>query len=147
MIRRIIVTPNLKVGKLTQTEVVLAYIEGIASTSMLDEIRSRVEQIDLQGVLESGYIEESIEDTHFSPFPQMQSTERPDVVSAGLMEGRVAVLVNGSPINLIVPMTFWDGLQAPDDYYERFMYVTLNRWIRLIICPCLPLRSLRYTLS
>ncbi|MBB3128419.1 spore germination protein KA [Paenibacillus rhizosphaerae] len=137
LIRRIIVTPTLKmesfrVGKLTQTEVVLAYIEGIVSTSMLDEIRSRIEQIDLQGVLDSGYIEESIEDTHFSPFPQMQSTERPDVVSAGLMEGRVAVLVNGSPITLIVPMTFWDGLQAPDDYYERFMYVSLNRWIRYL---------------
>ncbi|OZB97941.1 spore germination protein [Paenibacillus sp. XY044] len=137
MLRRIIVSPNLKmesfqIGKLTHTEVVLAYIEGIVSTSMLDEIRSRVQHIDLQGVLESGYIEESIEDTHFSPFPQMLSSERPDVVSAGLMEGRVGVLVSGSPITLIVPMTFWDGLQAPDDYYERFMYVTMNRWIRYL---------------
>ncbi|PQP89493.1 GerAB/ArcD/ProY family transporter [Paenibacillus sp. AR247] len=137
MLRRIIVTPNLKmesynIGKLTQTEVVLAYIEGIVSASMLDEIRSRVQQIELQGVLESGYIEESIEDTNFSPFPQMLSSERPDVVSSGLMEGRVGILVSGSPIALIVPMTFWDGLQAPDDYYERFMYVTMNRWIRYL---------------
>lgn len=137
MLRRIIVTPNLKmesfhIGKLTQTEVVLAYIEGIVSASMLDEIRSRVQQIDLQGVLESGYIEESIEDTNFSPFPQMLSSERPDVVSSGLLEGRVGILVGGSPIALIVPMTFWDGLQAPDDYYERFMYVTMNRWIRYL---------------
>lgn len=137
LLRRIIVTPNLKmeslqIGTLTKTEVVLAYVEGIVSASMLVQIRTRVEQIELQGVLESGYIEESIEDTHFSPFPQMQSTERPDVVSAGLMEGRVAVLVNGSPIVLVVPMTFWDGLQAPDDYYERFMYVTMNRWIRYV---------------
>ncbi|MGG4043518.1 MULTISPECIES: spore germination protein [Paenibacillus] len=137
MLRRIIVTPNLKmesfhIGKLTQTEVVLAYIEGIVSASMLDEIRSRIQQIDLQGVLESGYIEESIEDTNFSPFPQMLSSERPDVVSSGLLEGRVGILVGGSPIALIVPMTFWDGLQAPDDYYERFMYVTMNRWIRYL---------------
>jgi Bacillus/Clostridium GerA spore germination protein. len=135
MLRRIIVTPDLKmepfqVGKLTKTEVVLAYIEGLASTSLLDEVRTRIDAIDIQGVLESGYIEEYIEDTNYSPFPQMQSTERADVVSAGLLEGRIAVFVNGSPIVLVVPMTFWDGLQAPDDYYERFLYVTMNRWIR-----------------
>ncbi|CAM3392447.1 spore germination protein [Paenibacillus lupini] len=137
MLRRIIVTPDLKmetfqIGKLTKTDVVLAYIRGLASDNLLEEVRSRIETIDIQGVLESGYIEEYIEDTNYSPFPQMMSTERADVVSAGLMEGRIAVFVNGSPIVLIVPMTFWDGLQAPDDYYERFLYVTMNRWIRYL---------------
>lgn len=137
MLRRIIVTPDLKmesnqVGKLTKTEVVLAYIEGLATPSLVDEVRTRIKAIDIQGVLESGYIEEYIEDSSYSPFPQMTSTERADVVSAGLMEGRIAVFVNGTPIVLVVPMTFWDGLQAPDDYYERFLYVTMNRWIRYL---------------
>lgn len=137
MLRRIIVTPDLKmesfqIGKLTKTEVVLAYIKDLASPALLEKVRSRIKEINIQGVLESGYIEEYLEDTNYSPFPQMQSTERADVVSAGLMEGRVAVFVNGTPIVLVMPMTFWDGLQAPDDYYERFLYVSMNRWIRYL---------------
>ncbi|MCZ8512172.1 spore germination protein [Paenibacillus filicis] len=137
LIRRIIATPklkieSLKVGKLTQTDVVVAYIEGIVSMSVLNEVRKRINRIQLEGILESGYIEESIEDSHFSPFPQMLNTERPDVVAAGLLEGRVAILTNGTPFALVAPMTFWAGLQAPDDYYERFLFVSVNRWIRYI---------------
>ncbi|MBW7455595.1 spore germination protein [Paenibacillus sepulcri] len=137
LLRRIFATPklkieSLKIGKLTQTNVVITYIEGIVSISVLQEIRQRINRIKLDGILESGYIEESIEDTSLSPFPQMLTTERPDVVAAGLLEGKVAVLTNGTPHALVIPMTFWDGLQAPDDYYERFLFVSLNRWIRYI---------------
>jgi spore germination protein len=137
MMRRIFATPKLKmesfkVGKLTKTDVVVAYMDGKVSMSVLNEVRKRIDRIQIDGILESGYIEEAIEDTHFSPFPQMLNSERPDVVSAGLLEGKVAILTNGTPFALIVPMTFWDGLQAPDDYYERFLFVSLNRWIRYI---------------
>ncbi|WP_274649598.1 spore germination protein [Paenibacillus humicola] len=137
LLRRILATPELKMeslqlGTLTKTDVVIAYIEGKVSASLLDEVRTRVKRIRMEGILDSGYIEESIEDMNFSPFPQMLSTERPDVTAAGLMEGKVAILAGGTPFVLIVPMTFWDGLQAPDDYYERFLYVTLNRWVRYI---------------
>ncbi|SFT07961.1 spore germination protein [Paenibacillus sp. BC26] len=135
MMRRIFATPDLKMeqltlGKYTKTEIVIAYLEGVVDLSVLDEVRKRVKRIRIDGILESGYIEESIEDTHFSPFPQILNSERPDVVAAGLLEGKVAILTNGTPIALIVPMTFWAGLQAPDDYFERFLFVTLNRWIR-----------------
>lgn len=135
LLRRIIISPKLKmepfqVGKLTKTDVVVAYIEGTVAEPVLKEVRDRIRRIRIEGVLESGYIEEMIEDTGLSPFPQMMSSERPDVVAAALLEGKVAILTNGTPNSLIVPMTFWDGLQAPDDYFERFLYVTLNRWIR-----------------
>jgi spore germination protein len=100
--------------------------------SVLNEVRKRINQIQIDGILESGYIEESIEDTHLTPLTQMLNSERPDVVAAGLLEGKVAILTSGTPIALIVPMTFWEGLQAPDDYYERFMFVSLNRWIRYL---------------
>lgn len=138
MLRRIIATPKLKmetfkVGKLTQTDVVVTYIEGIVIESVLNEVRKRIEQIRLDGVLESGYIEESIETSRYSPFPQMLNTERPDVTAAGLLEGKVAILTNGTPFALVVPMTFWSGLHAPDDYYERFIFVSLNRWVRYIL--------------
>lgn len=135
MLRRVFTTPDLKmesfqVGKLTKTDVIMTYMEGIASDAVIDEVRSRIHRIRLNGVLESGYIEESIEDSHLSPFPQVLNSERPDVVASALLEGKIAVLTDGSPNALIVPMSFWAGLQAPDDYFERSLFVSLNRWIR-----------------
>ncbi|TKV46548.1 spore germination protein, partial [Bacillus sp. PIC28] len=138
LIRRRIRSQKLKmepysIGELSQTDVVIAYIEGIAPDSVLDEVRQRVKRIQIDGVLESAFIEEFIEDQPFSPFPQIQNTERPDAVCASLLEGKVAILVDNTPFVLIVPMTFWTGLQAAEDYYERFIYTTFVRWIRLIL--------------
>ncbi|WP_099156960.1 spore germination protein [Virgibacillus ndiopensis] len=137
MLRRIIVTPKLKIesttiGNLTQTEIAVAYIEGTVSMTVLNKIRERLDRIQTDRILESGNIEEFIEETHFSPFPQLLNSERPDVVASSLLEGRVAILTNGSPSTLIAPMTFWAGLQAPDDYHQRFIFVSLVRWIRYV---------------
>jgi spore germination protein KA len=83
-------------------------------------------------VLDSAYIEEFIEDSPYSPFPQVQNTERPDVVAANLLEGKIAIMVDGTPIVLIVPMTFWAAMQSAEDYYERFLIGTFIRWIRFV---------------
>ncbi|MBR7679135.1 spore germination protein, partial [Streptomyces daliensis] len=72
-------------------------------------------------VLESGFVEQLIEDNYLSPFPQVQSTERLDRVMSALMEGRVAILLDGTPFVLIVPVTFSMLLQSPEDYYERWL--------------------------
>jgi hypothetical protein len=138
MLRRRMKSPRLKmeplrIGKVTQTDVVITYIEGIVNKSVLDEVRERVQRIQIDGVLESGYIEEFIEDAPFSPFPTIQNTERPDVVTAGLLEGKVAILTDGTPFVLLVPFTFYAGLQAAEDYYERFMFMTMIRWIRFLL--------------
>ncbi|WP_369901224.1 spore germination protein [Bacillus manliponensis] len=138
LVRRRIRSPRLKmepysIGELSQTDVVIAYIEGIAPNSVLDEVRQRIQRIQIDGVLESAFIEEFIEDQPFSPFPQIQNTERPDAVCASLLEGKVAILVDNTPFVLIVPMTFWTGLQAAEDYYERSIYTTFIRWIRLVL--------------
>lgn len=146
MLRRKIKSPSLKmvsleVGSLTHTEVVIAYMEGIASEQLIADVRQRIETIRIDGILESGYIEGLIEDSPFSPFPQLQTTERPDVVSASLLEGRVAVLVDGTPLVLLGPATLFSMLQSPEDYYQRWMISTLIRWLRyffLIITMLLP---------
>ncbi|SFD64964.1 spore germination protein KA [Paenibacillus catalpae] len=135
LIRRRIRSPKLKmesttVGQVSQTDIVIAYIEGIVSNTVLEEVRNRIGQIRIDGVLESGYVEEFIEDVPWSPFPQIQNTERPDIVSASLLEGKVAILVDNTPFVLIVPMTFWTGLQAVEDYYERSIYTTFVRFVR-----------------
>lgn len=137
MLRRKLATPKLKIeslqiGKLTHTDVNLVYIDGTVSMSVLNEVRERVSLIEADGILQSGYIEESIEETHFSPFPQIQNSDRPDVVASGLLKGKVAILTNGTPFALVVPMTFWTGLQSPDDYSQRFLFVTMMRWIRYL---------------
>lgn len=120
----------LTIGKYSQTDIAIAYIEGIAPNSLLEEVRSRVSRIQIDGILESEFIEEFIEDVPHSPFPQIQNTERPDIVVAHLLEGKVAILVDNTPIVLILPMTFWSGMQAVEDYYERFIYTSFIRFVR-----------------
>ncbi|WP_018132852.1 spore germination protein [Effusibacillus pohliae] len=137
LLRRRLRTARLKLealslGELSKTDVIIAYIEGIAADSIVREVRKRVGRIRIDGVLESGYIEELIEDLPFSPFPQVLHTERPDVVAANLLEGKVAILVDTTPFVLIVPTFFWEALNANEDYYERFLIAAAIRWVRYI---------------
>jgi len=121
---------SLKLGETSNTELVIAYLEGIAKDSLVEEVRQRLNGIKIDSVLESGYIEEFIEDGPYSPFPTVQNTERPDVVAASLQEGRVAIMLDNTPFALIVPITFWSGLIANEDYYERYWVGTVIRFIR-----------------
>lgn len=137
LLRRRLRSAHLKVesfsiGKLSHTEVTVVYIRGIATEELVNTVRDRLNQIQIDGVLESGYLEEFITDAPYSPFPQIQSTERPDVVIASLLEGKVAIITDGTPIALVLPMTFWTGLQASEDYYERSITATPIRWLRLL---------------
>lgn len=135
LLRRKIKSPALKmvprkIGRITQTDVVVAYIEGIANPGVVQEVFARLERVDIDGVLEGGYLEELIQDSPFSPFPQVQNTERPDTAAAQLLEGRVAILVDGTPFVLVVPVVFAQFMQASEDYYERFLIGTAVRMLR-----------------
>jgi len=137
MIRRRIRSTRLKFepvtfGELTRTDCLLAYIEGLAPDSLLREVRRRLGQIRLEGVLESQYIQEWLEDKPLSPFPQVQDTERPDTVAASLLEGKAAILVDNTPFALIMPYTLWAGLQAREDYYDRFLFADFLRFVRFM---------------
>ncbi|AYD39176.1 spore germination protein [Clostridium fermenticellae] len=124
---------NLKsMGVRSKTDVVIAYIDDIVDKDILDELNSRLSKINIDAILDSGYIEQLIEDDKWSIFPQIQSTERPDVVAASLYEGRIAILVDNSPFALIVPSTFHSFFQSPDDYYQRWIYSSAVRIIRFI---------------
>ena len=146
LIRRKIKSPNLKmktiqVGRYSQTEVAIMFIEGLADQTLIEEVQNRLNRIDIDGVLESGYIEEFIKDHPYSPFPQILNTERPDVTAASLLEGNVVILTDGTPFVLIAPTTFYSLLQSPEDYYEGFLSGTLIRWLRyffLLIALLLP---------
>ncbi|CAG7614352.1 spore germination protein [Paenibacillus allorhizosphaerae] len=137
LIRRRLKTPALKfvsftVGRYSKTELNVAYIKGIAKPEVVDQVMNRISQIDMDGVMESGLIEELLEGDNYSPFSQLQITERPDVAASCLLEGRVIIITDNTPMVLIAPTTFWSMLQSPEDYYQRFIIGTLIRWLRYL---------------
>ncbi|ASN05766.1 spore germination protein [Virgibacillus necropolis] len=137
MIRRKIRSPELKmksmqIGRYTETKIVIAYMEGIADKTLIEETKNRLSRIEIDGILESGMIEEFIEENPYSPFPQVLTTERPDIVTSNLLEGRVAILVDGTPFTIVVPTTLYSLLQSSEDYYERFLIGTAIRWLRYL---------------
>lgn len=125
-------TKQMEVGRLTKTNLIVAYIEGVADQTLITEVENRIKRIDIDGVLESGYIEDFIEDNPYSPFPQVLNTERTDVVTSYLLEGHVAILTDGTPFALVVPTTFYSLMQAAEDYYQRPMLSTIIRWLRFL---------------
>jgi spore germination protein len=134
LLRRRLKTPSFKIemmqiGKVTSTSVALTYLEGKCDPQLINEVKSRLSTIEIDAVLGSSYLEELIEDNPYSPFPQMQNTERPDVVSASLLEGRIAIIVDGTPIALLAPVNFSMLMQSAEDYYQRYV---ASSWIRLI---------------
>ncbi|SMB99816.1 spore germination protein KA [Thermanaeromonas toyohensis ToBE] len=138
LIRRRLKTPALKVenlclGRYSQTNVALVYLHTLADPALLQEVRRRLERINIDGILESAYIEELIEDNPASPFPQIDHTERPDKVVAALLEGRVALLIDNTPYALIVPTVFIQFMQASEDYYERYWLASFLRLLRFVV--------------
>lgn len=137
MVRRKIKNPNLvleslTIGKQTRTGVCLGYIQGIANPEILKEVRYRLSRIDTDAILESGFLEQFIEDSPFSPFPTIGSTERPDIVAAKLLEGRIAVFCDGTPFVLTIPLLFMETLFSSEDYYVRPYWASFIRWLRFL---------------
>nr|WP_240374992.1 spore germination protein [Bacillus piscicola] len=146
LLRRKIRSPQLKmetieIGTYTKTTVIISYVSGLADETLIKEVRNRVARVEIDGVLDSGVLEEFIEDYPYSPFPQVLTTERPDVAAGSLLEGRVVILVDGTPFVMIAPVSLYSFLQASEDYYMRFIMSTLIRWLRyafLVISLLLP---------
>lgn len=137
LLRRRLNTPalrieNLQIGRRSKTEVAICYLADLASPDLVLEVKRRLKAIDIDAVQESGYLEQFIEDNHYSPFPQTLISERPDVVAGSLLEGRVAVITDGTPFVMVVPGVFSMFYQSSEDYYERYSLSNLVRGIRLL---------------
>ncbi len=135
LVRRRIRDTRLRVsakslGVRSKTDIAIMYIDDIVNKNALQELLKRIDTIRIDAILDSGYIEQLIEDSEWSVFPQIQNTERPDVVAAALYEGRIAILVDNSPFAIIVPATLPNLFQSPDDYYQRWIYASIVRIIR-----------------
>ncbi|UJL47212.1 spore germination protein [Virgibacillus sp. NKC19-16] len=137
LIRRSLQDPNLrfqshKIGRRSQKSLNVAYIAGVSNPDIVKEVNRRIESIDMDYAPESGFIEQWIEDSFLSPFPQMLNTERSDKAAAALTQGKIVILLDGTPFVLIAPTTLGNTLQSPEDYYERWMIGSLIRILRYL---------------
>jgi len=127
-----LVFENLTLGRQTNTPIALVYIKDIVNQDVLKELKSRLDKIDTDSILESGYIEQYIDDNTFSPISAVGVTQKPDIAAARILEGRVAILCDGTPHVLTVPELFIENLHSSEDYYNRPLQSTLIRFLRLI---------------
>ncbi|MFP4697796.1 MAG: spore germination protein [Eubacteriales bacterium] len=137
LIRRRIRDTKLKIkqsqiGLRSRTDIGLVYIEGLVRPSILKEIEDRLKNFKIDAVLESGQIEQILEDDWQSPFPQFQVTQRPDKAASAILEGRVALIVDNTPFVLLLPTTLNCFFQATEDYYDRWQIMSFIRIIRYI---------------
>ena len=137
LLRRRIKNGNLivsetTVGKQTNTSVAVCYIKGIADEKVVEEVKKRISKIKIDGVPDSYYIEQYLSEQKYSLFNQVGISEKPDVISAKLLEGRVAVIVDGSPSVLTVPFLLFESVQDSYDYYSNDWRASLIRIFRII---------------
>lgn len=132
---------TLTIGKVTQTKVSVMYLKGVANEEIVTEILTRLDRIDTDSILESGYIEEFIQDATFTVFPTINNTERPDAVAGGILEGQIAILVDGTPFALLAPVTFFTFFQSSEDYYHRYdimTFIRIMRYVTFILSMLMP---------
>ncbi|QJD85444.1 spore germination protein [Cohnella herbarum] len=128
---RNLVVRKYTIGKMTKTDISIVYMNDLASADVVEEIERRIKTINADNVMNGYLMLEYIENESYSPFPQILQTERPDRVAGNLLEGRVALLMDGTPAVLIVPSTFFVFYQSPDDYNSRSLAGTFIRLLRL----------------
>ncbi|WIV12421.1 spore germination protein [Proteiniborus sp. MB09-C3] len=137
MIRRKVSSSKLKfklitLGEETRTEAYICYIEEIVNEKILDELYRRLSSFNMDGVLAVNYIQEFIKDAPLSPFKTVGTTERPDVVAAKLLEGRIAIILDGTPTAITLPYLFIEYFQSNEDYYLSFYFGSIGRILRIL---------------
>lgn len=137
MVRRRLRTPELQLefftlGETTGTDCCLCYLEDAVDRAALSLLRKRLSLVVIDGVLDTNYLSELIRDWRYSPFRTAGSSERPDVVAARLLEGRIALFVDGSPMALTVPYIFLEQFQSGEDYYVDAPFAAINRVLRFL---------------
>lgn len=137
MIRRKLQTPDLcienaKLGRRTKTQIFYVYLQTLVNKKALKEVKSRIEKIDIDGILDANYICEFVRDKKHTLFKTVGTTERPDIVAARLLEGRIAVVIDGTPVVITVPYLFSENFQSDEDYYLNYFVASVGRALRYL---------------
>ena len=122
---------KLEIGSYTKTQIRICYLNGVASEQIVQLIREKLSKINIDGIIDSSYLTSFLEDRRHSVFRQVGSSEKPDIVTSKLLEGRVAILCDGSPIVLTLPYLLIEDFQSSNDYYSTSTSATFLRWLRL----------------
>ncbi|MTI96850.1 MAG: spore germination protein [Firmicutes bacterium] len=136
LLRRRMRTPNLimeaiPIGTTTNTNVVLCYVKGVVEDELVDSIKNHLKAINVEAMYGSNLVNEILSPAKHTPFQMFSTTERPDKVASAVMEGRVGILTENTPMALIIPTVFWQFFQASEDYYEHYPLATMNRLLRM----------------
>ncbi len=137
LVRKIIrdqnlIIENLTVGTRSKTPCAFMYMKNIVCDAYVDELKKRIQEIDIDYIYQVSELEQFIEDNTFSLIPQMLKTERPDKTAESLIEGKIAIIMQGSPFALLLPITAAELFTTPEDRYLRFPYANFVRFIRNI---------------
>ena len=137
LIRKRLRTPKLKVKELkmgtrTNSNVDIVYMEDLVYPKLLEEVERRLNQYEIDGILDSGVVEQLSEEKWYSPFPQFQTTQRPDRAAMAILEGRVVLLVDNSPVGLILPTDYNSFIKTSDDMYNRWEIASFGRMLRYL---------------
>lgn len=137
LLRRRMSTPSLhflpiEAGDMTRTKLLVGYLDTVVDKEVLNKLLLKLKTIQTDKLFDTGMLEELMEQNRFTPFPTFQSTERPDVAAAAISEGKVVIMMEGTPFAIIAPATFWSFFQAAEDYYNHFDLATFIRFIRLL---------------
>jgi spore germination protein KA len=136
-IRKILSTDKLKVesvqvGRYTATSISVLYLDGIADRNIVNKVLNKLKNIDIDGIIDSYYIVSFLEEHKYSIFREVGQTEKPDILCAKMLEGRIAILVDGSPIALTIPFMLFEDIQSSNDYYSDNNHTSFVRMLRLI---------------
>lgn len=137
LVRRKIKSHTLKfkfieIGKKSRTNCAICYIDDVVDKNVLKEVERRLAKIDIDCVLDSNYVREIISENAYSPVKTIGTTERPDVVASKLLEGRVAIMVDGTPMVLTAPYVLIEQVQSSEDYYLDFYFASFSRFLRIL---------------
>lgn len=119
-------------GEITKTRCCYCFLDGVANKNLIKKLKKRMEKVVIDGVIDTNYISEMIKDSKYSIFRTTGTTERPDVISARVLEGRIAIFMDGTPSVLTVPYLFIENFQSNEDYYVNYYYATFSRLLRIL---------------
>ena len=137
LLKKRIATPQMKcefvvVGSRCSNRAAICYLEGIARPELVEELKRRIEKIDIDFVPDGNILAELVRDRPKALFKTVGKTSRPDVLASKLLEGRIGVILDGSPVVITLPYIFAESFQSPDDYYQSYLYANIGRVLRFI---------------
>lgn len=137
LLKKRIATPDLKcefvtAGKRCNNKLAICYLDGVVRPELVEEVKARIQKIYIDFVPDGNVLAELIRDCPYSIFKTVGKTGRPDVLASKLLEGRIGVIMDGSPVAITVPYIFAEAFQSPDDYYQSYLYANIGRVLRYL---------------